>query len=200
MTKMNKNNSNPRPPPIQGSGTINCKLRFNFSSVTKTWTNSDLLDLLAFNAGSTATPDTYRLATDFRVHSVEMWIQPASNGTVVTGSIEFTSNQLLGGRNVIKTDSTLGTATAGYISLKPKQGTSAYLWQSALSAEPFMTMACSGNAIVDLNISFALCDYTSAVGGTGTASGASTATLAKSLVIKTPSSVSLSPLSWGTAV
>jgi hypothetical protein len=200
MTKMTKTKQlNPRPPPIQGSGTLNCTLRFNMPNVLKGWTNSDLLDLLAYNEGSTSSPSTYRLATDFRVHSVEMWIQPSINGTVVTGSIEFSANQLLGGRNLIKTDSTLGTAQAGYIKLKPKPGTSAYMWQSALTAEPFMSMSCSGNAIVDINITFALADYTSAAAGTATASAATTATNAHSLVIKCPTNITLSSYSWASA-
>lgn len=143
----------PDPPPFQASVIVGKVLRFKATSalVNLVITGVDLLDLWCM---ADTTVSAFRLMSSVKLRKVEMWGPMASDLVPVTVSCEFNTDPStgIGGSNGLKSDTSMGSTRAAYLSFKPRDNSVAASWLARGCTSNVMTLNGPINTIVDVHL------------------------------------------------
>lgn len=127
-------------------------------------------------AGALATVATSvrPIASNMRIHSVEMWASPDTAADAIeTIALEWTPFGSLGASNLEKSDTSISNARPAHIFSRPPRGTAAEFWFDDIVDVTLLLLTGPKSTVIDVNVSFVLNDSspTSAISVSGATVG-----------------------------
>lgn len=120
----------------------------------------DAQDLLGAIGGVCTVANTTLsfLAKTMRIQSIEIWSPTATSTTGVTCSIEWLSTN---SPSIEVSDTSINVSEPAHILTSPPKLSLAAFWQQTASTDLFI-INCPGGSVVDIRLSYVLCDQTTA--------------------------------------
>jgi hypothetical protein len=149
------------------------KHRYRFTSTSATPQNVTQVDILGIGGAVCSVANTtLRMIYDtVKLHSVEVWAPPASQGAASTCSLEWIGGTYFAHTEV--SDSSNSVAEPAHIKAVPPAGSDASFWMNGTVSD-IMTLTCPVGSIIDVVCSHLLIDtgvagtaYTVAAGSLG---------------------------------
>lgn len=150
------------PPQLRTNVTINHRYRFTSTNAASTSIlDSDLLGI-AGAVCSVANSTLRMIAASTKLHSVEVWTPPASQGAAATCSLQWASTTF--SPTVEVSDTSVSVAEPAHIVATPPPGSASSFWMGA-AGNAVMTLVCPVGSIIDVTCTHLLMD----TGAAGTA-------------------------------
>ncbi len=164
------NRAEKHPPQLRTNVIVKHRYRFrsNVDGNATVITDSDLVGI-AGAVCRTANSVLSYIAASCKVHSVEVWTPPASQGAAATCSLEWSSTDPAPFEEV--SDTTVSVSEPAHIKAVPPQGSSASFWLSPSGSKNIMTITAPVGSIIDVKCTHVLLD-TGAEGGTASVASA----------------------------
>lgn len=133
------------------------KHRYRFTSTSaslKTIKDDDLIGI-AGAVCSVANSTLNAVAASVKIHEVEIWSPPASQGSAATCSIEWLSTY---SPTIEVSDTTVSVSEPAHIKCKPPPGSAASFWINPGSVQNIMQVSAPIGSIIDVKCSHVLVD------------------------------------------
>lgn len=151
----NRNGGALKPPQLRSNIIVKHRYRFVSTSATTTAITSTNLRGICGALCAVANTTLYMIADSFKLHSVEVWTPPASQGAAATCSVEWTGGSF--GPAVEVSDTTCSVSEPAHIKTAPPQGSEPSFWSNALGSL-VMNLTCPVGSIIDVVASHVLAD------------------------------------------
>jgi hypothetical protein len=113
-------------------------------------TVGNMMDLINFCTNGAA-PTMYRSIGALRIKKIRIWGQfGVAPQTIV---LEWLGNAVLGGRDVVFSDTSVGSVSTAYLEQKPPAGSQASVWLSNAStnSQKLFVIQCNGGNTIDIS-------------------------------------------------
>lgn len=161
--RSSRNRAGEHPPQLRTN--VKVKHRYRFTSAdgaAQTITDTDLIGI-AGGVCRTANSVLSLIAASVKIHFVEIWTPPASQGAAATCSLQWASTDPSPTEEV--SDTTVSVSEPAHIRAVPPQGSLASFWLSPTGAKNVMIITAPPGSIIDVKCTHVLMD-TGAEGGT----------------------------------
>jgi hypothetical protein len=159
------------PPQLQSNIIVKHRYRFRSTSATATSISDTNLIQVGGLMVTAANTTARAIMNTVKIHSVEVWAPPASQGAASTCAIEWASSQFSSQKEV--TDTTVSVALPAYVKAFPPKGSPPSFWLLGSNSAIFKVTAPVGS-VIDVLLSHVMLDtdvagdsYTIASGGLG---------------------------------
>lgn len=143
------------PPQLRTNVVVKHRYRFVSTSGTAQSIVADDLTGIAGAICTVANSTLSKVAKSVKLHSVEIWTPPASQGAAATCSLEWAGAS--NGPSIEVSDTTVSVSEPAHVRSVPPQGTPASFWQNAGGGQ-LMIMTCPTGSIIDVVCSHVLYD------------------------------------------
>ncbi len=158
-SKRSRNPGNRRavkPPQLRSNIVIKHRYRFVSTSATAATITAGDLKGIAGAVCTVANSTLSMIADSFKLHSVEVWTPPASQGAAATCSLEWVGDVY--GPTSEVSDTSVSVSDPAYIKAIPPSDASSAFWQGAVANDIVMILTCPVGSIIDVVCSHVLAD------------------------------------------
>lgn len=153
-----QNRGIPAPPPFNATVVTHKRLRFEASSASPAGgtliSGEDLFDLFCMATSAIA---AYQLYSAIRVRNIHIWGPMPASLAPVTCSIEYLSTgSFLGQPAKIRSDTSMGSTKAAYVTYKPPAKSLLENWVPAQTGTPLISLVFPANSVIDIELDLVL--------------------------------------------
>ncbi len=156
-----RNKNAAQPPQLSTNVVLRHRFRFKSSVDTAVAITDRNLNQI-FGAMCTVANTTLKgIVNAVKLHSVEVWTPPASQGAAATVSLQWNSGAFA--PDVEVSDTTISTAMPAHIKTSPPPGSSASFWMGESAANTMFTLTAPTGSIIDVDVTGVLADTQAAL-------------------------------------
>jgi hypothetical protein len=143
------------PPQLRTNVIVKHRYRFTSTSATpQTIVDNDVVGI-AGAVCSVANATLNLIAASVKIHSIEIWSPPASQGSAATCSVEWLSTF---SPTIEVSDTTVSVSEPAHIRASPPSGSAASFWINPASAQNIMKVMAPVGSIIDVKCTHLLID------------------------------------------
>jgi len=144
------------PPQLRSNVILKHRYRFtSTNSTAQTITDNDLIGI-AGAVCQAANSSLAMIAASVKIHSVEIWTPPASQGSAATCSLEWASSN--NSPTIEVSDTTVSVSEPAHIKALPPQGSAASFWIQPGGGYSIMVVSAPQGSIIDVRCTHVLRD------------------------------------------
>ncbi len=151
----------PRPPPLSANVVVRHKFRFVSTTGASTNITDRNLNQMFGLVCTVANTTLKGLVNAVKLHRVQVWAPPASQGGSVTCSVLWASGSFA--PDVEVSDTSNSVASPAYISTVPPAGSSASFWMGETASNTMFTLLAPSGSVIDVEATGVLADTQAAL-------------------------------------
>lgn len=164
-----KSRGEKHPPQLRTNVIVKHRYRFTSTDgAAQTIVDSDVVGILG-GVCRTANSVLSLLAASAKIHSVEIWSPPASQGAAATCSLEWASTDF--SPTIEVSDTSVSVSEPAHIVAVPPSGSEASFWMAPGGGKNIMIITAPAGSIIDVRCSHVLADAGTEVGTYAVAAG-----------------------------
>lgn len=138
---------------------VEVKHTYRFTSTSGSKTSISASDVVGIAGAVCATANTSLsyIAASARIHYVEIWSPPASQGVAATCSLEWTTQDAVQ-RSYEMSDTTLSVSVPAHVRTAPPRGSLAWDLLSSADTSVVMRMVAPAGSVIDVHVTHVLYD------------------------------------------
>ncbi len=153
--RSSKNRGDREPPQLRTNVILKHRYRFTSTNASpQTIIDNDVVGI-AGAVCSVANSSLSMIAASVKIHSIEIWSPPASQGTAATCSVEWLSTY---SPSIEVSDTTVSVSKPAHVKAQPPPGSAAAFWINPGNVQNIMKITAPVGSIIDVKCTHVLLD------------------------------------------